>query len=228
MWVEAKGISVDALTAAGYTNVFGIDPNRTQVTVAQERGTDMVAGSTLEAPVLFKEHATKNATLFHVIEHLPDPQKDLKQIYDALPEGGSLIIETPNFGAPTFRRLNFQDKLVYPEHLFYYTPKTLKILLENAGFTIVSVTKRDFDQYHMNLHEALFRLGVAKKRGKQQRGFQEKTSNVTSQNNKDVSSGYGSVSTSLRHQIRDVLARALSMLVILTGQQNFMLVIARK
>src|SRR3989344_5893940 len=117
----SKGYFVEELLKSGYRNVYGIDPNKVQVEAAVRRGTSMLAGSTEDLQNFFPARKTKIATLFHVIEHLPDPVKTITDIYTALPANGYLIVETPDFSSYSFQKLNYRHKLVYEEHLFYFT-----------------------------------------------------------------------------------------------------------
>jgi SAM-dependent methyltransferase len=159
----SKGYFVEALLAAGYKRAYGIDPNKAQIEAAQKRGVPMYEGSTENAVELFKEHGTKNASLFHVIEHLHDPLLVVRQIYQALPAGGHLIVETPDFDSYTFKSTDYKHKLIYPEHTFYFNFRNLQALLEQTGFRIVYAGKRDFDQYYLSAHESLSRLGLMRK-----------------------------------------------------------------
>ncbi len=159
----SKGYFVEELVEQGYRRVFGIDPNKVQVESAQKRGVPMYIGSTKDASDLFAKHGTNNASLFHVIEHLEDPAEVLGEIRRALPVGGCIIVETPDFSSYIFNATGYRHKLVYPEHTFYFTLHNLQTVLEKNGFRIIYAGKRDFDQYHLNAHESLSRLGFLKK-----------------------------------------------------------------
>jgi 2-polyprenyl-3-methyl-5-hydroxy-6-metoxy-1,4-benzoquinol methylase len=74
-------------------------------------------------------------TMFHVLEHLENPIRDLSHLRDFLKPGGKLIIEVPNILYPN---MAFSHKW-HPGHLFSFTDKTLACLIEKAGFkTILS------------------------------------------------------------------------------------------
>jgi hypothetical protein len=65
----------------------------------------------------------------HVLEHVPDPCKTLRDINGRLALGGRVFIEVPNA-----LDLNmFYDVLLY-EHLYHFTPETLSGILESNGF----------------------------------------------------------------------------------------------
>lgn len=76
-------------------------------------------------------------TLAHVFEHLPDPHGAARKLFITLKHGGLLAVAVPNFAslqARVFRSSWFH--LDVPRHLYHYTPTSMRILLEQAGFHI--------------------------------------------------------------------------------------------
>jgi len=73
--------------------------------------------------------------LWHVLEHLPDPQAALTEARRVLRNGGTLLVGVPNFGSAEARMA--QDKwfhLDVPRHLTHWTRATLGAALAGAGF----------------------------------------------------------------------------------------------
>jgi hypothetical protein len=74
--------------------------------------------------------------MFHVLEHLPDPREALAYAGGLLKPGGSLILQVPN--AASFQARLFGPRwygLDVPRHLINFTPQSLVLLLEQAGFS---------------------------------------------------------------------------------------------
>lgn len=74
-------------------------------------------------------------TLWHVMEHLPDPRVPLAEIHRLLKPGGALMIGVPNFGGWEARFA--RDKwfhLDVPRHLTHLTRPSLSRSLAEAGF----------------------------------------------------------------------------------------------
>lgn len=70
-----------------------------------------------------------------LIEHLIDPKSFLKECYRILRPGGLMYITTPNFNSILRYRLKDQyDVISYPNHLMYFTQKTLRKIFEDQGF----------------------------------------------------------------------------------------------
>lgn len=72
-------------------------------------------------------------TMFHVLEHLENPIKDLKHLGKYLKPKGRFIIEVPNILYPN---MSFSNKW-HPGHLFSYTKDTLPLVMKVAGFDLV-------------------------------------------------------------------------------------------
>lgn len=70
-----------------------------------------------------------------VIEHINNPIEELLKFKSLLRKGGLLYITTPNFNSFESRFLKDKWRCVeFPEHLSYYTPKTLDFTLSKVGF----------------------------------------------------------------------------------------------
>lgn len=70
--------------------------------------------------------------LNHTLEHFLDPIRQLKKIRMLLKDKGILYIEVPNIEKP-YEWASFQYFFMLG-HVFYYSPTTLKILLNKSGF----------------------------------------------------------------------------------------------
>ena len=83
------------------------------------------------------------ATMFHVLEHLPDPLQVLRQIHNVLtPIDGVLIVEVPHARDLLIGRAQCQEFLdftLWSQHLVLHTRDSLSRLLVAAGFTEVFV-----------------------------------------------------------------------------------------
>lgn len=79
-------------------------------------------------------------TSFEVIEHINNPLDEVQKFNTLLRIGGVVYITTPNFNS--LQRLQLGEKstvITYPEHLSYYTPKTLSFLFSKLGFKPLDV-----------------------------------------------------------------------------------------
>ena len=80
-------------------------------------------------------------TLWYVLEHVTDPSMVLCEAASYLKDDGFIFIAVPNWNFILLRRLfskllGKSSTVHAPEHLYQYTPKTMKYYLEKSGFKI--------------------------------------------------------------------------------------------
>ncbi|MBU2639905.1 MAG: class I SAM-dependent methyltransferase [Nanoarchaeota archaeon] len=87
----------------------------------------------------FKNDFFDVVVMWDLIEHLTDPNKELKEINRILKKDGKLIISTPNING-FFSRLTGKNWwAMIRMHLFYFSPKTIKEILTKNGFEVTKI-----------------------------------------------------------------------------------------
>ncbi len=79
-------------------------------------------------------------TLFHVLEHLSDPENWLNIFSDYLVDNGLLIIEVPHANdilLSLYASSKFADATYWSAHLFLFTAKSLSMIIERSGKYII-------------------------------------------------------------------------------------------
>jgi 2-polyprenyl-3-methyl-5-hydroxy-6-metoxy-1,4-benzoquinol methylase len=85
-------------------------------------------------------------TLFDVVEHVSDPRGLLSAVRAHLSPGGIALLFTPNLDSLGLAILGAQSSLVMPaEHLFYFTPHSLRRLIEETGLNVVGFSTKGMD-----------------------------------------------------------------------------------
>jgi SAM-dependent methyltransferase len=84
------------------------------------------------------------AAAYHVLEHVYRPAEWLGAVRRMLGPGGTLHLQVPNHGSLT-RRLTGPAwaSVMFPQHVYFYTPRTLAELLRRAGFAPLATTTWD-------------------------------------------------------------------------------------
>ena len=98
--------------------------------------------------------------LFHVFEHVLEPEAFLAQLHGLMAEGGALLIEVPClhdplltlFGSAVYRAFYFQR-----QHPFVYSASSLERVLSQAGFTVR--TALPHQRYGMENHLQWLSMG---------------------------------------------------------------------
>jgi SAM-dependent methyltransferase len=79
-------------------------------------------------------------TMWQSLEHVHDPRAVLRETNKLLVDGGKLFITTPNIDSLAFRWFGpAWYGLDLPRHLTHFTPTTLQVMLERAGFRVQEV-----------------------------------------------------------------------------------------
>ncbi|PLX01586.1 MAG: hypothetical protein C0594_12910 [Marinilabiliales bacterium] len=128
----------------------------------------------------YKENQFDIITSFEVIEHINNPLDEIEAIKKILRPSGLFYCTTPNFNSLSRKKYK-QDWIMidYPEHLSYYTAKTINYLFTQNGFKKKKVSttgirsqnipisniisEESKDEKLRNMAENSFLIGFAKK-----------------------------------------------------------------
>ena len=134
----AYGFALEEARQAGWMAV-GLEISA----AAARRAGELAAGRLVLADasaVPFAGDAFDAVTLWDVLEHLPEPHAVLTEVARILRPGGRLVLTTGDVGSLAARFSGSRWHLyTIPEHLFFYTRKSLRILLEAHGFRLESL-----------------------------------------------------------------------------------------
>lgn len=113
--------------------VYGTEYTDEAIEICRKKGISMHKG--VLNPKNYEEESFDIITSFEVIEHINNPIDELRNFHKLLRKGGLVYLTTPNFNSLLRYRLKSEYNVIcYPEHLSYYTPKTLKKVFLNTGF----------------------------------------------------------------------------------------------
>lgn len=118
-------------------DVYGIEPNSYAVSVAIKNNLENVKLGTYKHLKFYKNNFFDAIRLYHVFEHIDDPNLCLKLIHQKLRKDGELIIGLPNYDSPHRRVFrSYWYNLDSPRHLYLFSVNTLKKLLEKESFIV--------------------------------------------------------------------------------------------
>lgn len=127
-----RGWFLDEAKKRGW-NVYGTEFSADAIALCEQKGIVMKQGDLLSSDF----NGVRFDVVFcsEVIEHVNDPVPQLQSMYKVLRPGGCLYLTTPNFNC--YLRYQFgpdYNIVEYPEHLCYFTKKTMDMALQKAGF----------------------------------------------------------------------------------------------
>ena len=167
-----------SLARNSYADVYGTEVSSTAVEIAKEKYRLDLFQGTLEN-LEPQGRVFDNITMFHVLEHVPDPRSVLETCHRLLSEQGILVIAVPNevaslrafirrmlvtaglrkpqrlgkFGLPRISLAPDSDEV----HLSHFTPKVLQRLLQTVGFSVIENT---LDPYYVATGAARLKADV--------------------------------------------------------------------
>lgn len=120
---------------------FGLEINPDGRKICQKRGIKV-----FDDIEKFGKKKFDVVTMWHVLEHIDNPNTVLKAISKVLNKKGELIIQTPNTDGIGFRS-GRQDwfHLDSPRHLMLYNRAAIKFLAEENGFELTKVINEFYD-----------------------------------------------------------------------------------
>jgi 2-polyprenyl-3-methyl-5-hydroxy-6-metoxy-1,4-benzoquinol methylase len=150
----ALGFMLQEAKASGWHPV-GVETSEFAAQYAADHTGCSVRAGTLQQAA-FPSESFDVVTLMDVIEHVPEPQDLIGEIYRILRTGGVLFIVTPNFASIFVRLYGLKAYGVWPDqHIVYFQPATMKKLLREIGFERIITGSKDF--YPDNLKRLLGR-----------------------------------------------------------------------
>jgi SAM-dependent methyltransferase len=86
--------------------------------------------------------------MWDVVEHLADPLGDLVRARGLLKPGGRLFVQTQDVSSLTRRVLGARwPHFKQLEHVYHFSPATIRTLLDRAGFDVASIRKSGAGKY---------------------------------------------------------------------------------
>ncbi len=136
----------------------GLEPSEPQRAFARDRlGLDSVAAGRLEdAP---RDQGNDVAAMFHVIEHLRDPQEALRRLAEAVRPGGLVFLDLPDASELPCDAIEHLY-VVGAHHLYSFTPRVLAAMAARAGLETLYLAREPLPAvYAANLRLVARRVG---------------------------------------------------------------------
>lgn len=131
------GFFLEVAKSKGW-EVYGIEVSKEAAKDCEKKGIKMFPGTIADAN--FAPEMFDLIISIEVIEHINTPNTFISKAIQFLRKGGAMYVTTPNFNSYLRFKLkeNF-DVIDYPNHLCYFTSKTLRQSFEENGFKTISI-----------------------------------------------------------------------------------------
>jgi len=127
----------------GYSNLHGVEPCSEAAEFVKSKGIKVKKGTISDTN--YPAETFNLVMMDHVLEHTPNPSGDLKEVARILKKGGIVSICVPNISS--FSSFVQRDRWVFksfPNHLYYFSPKSMENIVKAAGLELVELTSVPF------------------------------------------------------------------------------------
>ncbi|NAS31605.1 methyltransferase domain-containing protein [Flavobacteriaceae bacterium R38] len=136
-------------------NVSGTEPDLKARSLSKEKGILL-----LEETSLFENHFFDAITMWHVLEHVPDVKKQLKELKRLLKPDGTIFIAVPNFKSLDAKKYKeFWAAYDVPRHLWHFSKTSISKLAEDEGLKVDKILPMKFDAYYVSLLSEKYKNG---------------------------------------------------------------------
>lgn len=136
-------------------SVTGIEPNQGARKIAEEKGISFV-----ENVSNLQDHSFDVITMWHVLEHVPNLDEQIKQLKRILKPQGTLIIAVPNFKSFDAQHYkSFWAGYDVPRHLWHFSKKSITKLFREVDMKVIHTIPMKWDAFYVSLLSEKYKSG---------------------------------------------------------------------
>ena len=141
--------------------IQGIEPDAGARVIANKKTSNSVKD--VEALEDFANASFDVITLWHVLEHLPNLDEQIKILDKLLKPEGTLILAVPNFKSyDATHYKEFWAAYDVPRHFWHFSQDTISKLFSKVGMHVVQTKPMIFDSYYVSLLSEKYKTGKMK------------------------------------------------------------------
>jgi 2-polyprenyl-3-methyl-5-hydroxy-6-metoxy-1,4-benzoquinol methylase len=134
---------------------IGVEPSDKAKAIAKNKGVSFV-----EETRELENHSFDVISMWHVLEHVPDLDKQIKELKRLLKPTGTLIIAVPNFKSFDAKHYGkFWAAYDVPIHFWHFSKTAIKLLFEKEEMKLEKVLPMKFDSFYVSLLSEKYKSG---------------------------------------------------------------------
>ena len=134
---------------------IGVEPSEKAKSIAKRKGLSFVKQTTGLANNSFDV-----ISMWHVLEHVPDLDKQIKELKRLLKPNGTLLIAVPNFKSFDAKHYEkFWAAYDVPIHFWHFSKTAIKLLFEKEKMKLEKVLPMKFDSFYVSLLSEKYKSG---------------------------------------------------------------------
>ena len=134
---------------------IGVEPSTKAKSIAINKGVSFV-----ELTTELENNSFDVISMWHVLEHVPDLDKQIKELKRLLKPTGTLIIAVPNFKSFDAKHYGkFWAAFDVPIHFWHFSKTAIKLLFEKEKMKLEKVLPMKFDSFYVSLLSEKYKSG---------------------------------------------------------------------
>ncbi|MES2575938.1 MAG: class I SAM-dependent methyltransferase [Bacteroidota bacterium] len=134
---------------------IGLEPSDRAKGIAKNKGISFV-----EETSELESHSFDVISMWHVLEHVPDLDKQIKELKRLLKPTGTLIIAVPNFKSFDAQHYGkFWAAFDVPIHFWHFSKTAIKLLFEKEEMKLEKILPMKFDSFYVSLLSEKYKSG---------------------------------------------------------------------
>ncbi len=134
---------------------LGTEPSEKARAIATGKGVSII-----DATCSLDNHSIDIITMWHVLEHVPDLENQIKELKRLLKPNGTLLVAVPNFKSYDAKHYgNFWAAYDVPIHFWHFSKTAIKLLFQKEKMTLQKVLPMKFDAFYVSLLSEKYKTG---------------------------------------------------------------------
>ena len=134
---------------------IGVEPSTKAKSIAINKGVSFV-----ELTTELENNSFDVISMWHVLEHVPDLDKQIKELKRLLKPTGTLIIAVPNFKSFDAKHYGkFWAAFDVPIHFWHFSKTAIKLLFQKEKMKLEKVLPMKFDSFYVSLLSEKYKSG---------------------------------------------------------------------
>ncbi|WP_106793704.1 bifunctional 2-polyprenyl-6-hydroxyphenol methylase/3-demethylubiquinol 3-O-methyltransferase UbiG [Aquimarina sp. Aq78] len=135
--------------------IEGVEPNNQAKELAKQKGIDLKPET-----ANLDSKSFDVITMWHVLEHIPDLQLQIRELRRLLKPNGFVIIAVPNFKSYDAKQYNsFWAAYDVPRHLWHFSKTSIQKLFEEENLKLEKILPMKFDSFYVSLLSEKYKSG---------------------------------------------------------------------
>lgn len=136
-------------------NTVGVEPNEKASNIAVKKGVSFT-----ENTKALQNNSFDVITMWHVLEHVPNLESQIKELKRLIKPDGTILIAVPNFNSYDAKHYGkFWAAYDAPRHLWHFSKTAIKLLFEKEGMQLEKTLPMKFDAFYVSLLSEKYKSG---------------------------------------------------------------------